>query len=107
MDLWTGIACLKAKPGVKNFRRFGKGRGAFVNIVAWAESQQDFEELVTRRADELDCLMVELEQVKPLAERMKEEDYPEELITMRETATRQPADTVFGTFHIWHQDESN
>jgi hypothetical protein len=38
---------------------------------------------------------------------MSEEDYPEEFIDMRQTATRQPSDTVFGTFHIWHQEESN
>ncbi len=38
---------------------------------------------------------------------MTEEDYPEELITMRETAARQTADTVFGTFHIWDQEDSN
>jgi hypothetical protein len=38
---------------------------------------------------------------------MGEDDYPEELITMRETAARQTADTVFGTFHIWDQDDSS
>src|ERR1700722_10783242 len=34
-------------------------------------------------------------------------DFPEELIDLRQTANRQPNDTVFGTFHIWHQEESN
>jgi hypothetical protein len=38
---------------------------------------------------------------------MSDEDYPGELIDMRQTATRQPNDTVFGTFHIWHQEDSN
>jgi len=38
---------------------------------------------------------------------MNEPNYPEELITMRATSTRQPNDTVFGAFHIWHQDEVN
>ena len=37
MELWTGIACLVADPGCKEFRRFGDdGKGAYVNIVAWA-----------------------------------------------------------------------
>jgi hypothetical protein len=107
MELWTGIACLKAKPEVKNFRRFDDGCGAFVNVVAWAESGRTFEDNVRMRASELDCILMELEEVKPLVERMNEHDYPEELITMRETATRQPADTIFGTFHIWHQDDAN
>jgi len=55
----------------------------------------------------MDCILVELENVQLLEARMSDEDYPEELITMRETATRQTTDTVFGTFHIWHQEDSN
>ena len=45
-DIWTGIACLKANPKVRNFRRFGEGKGAYVNVVAWVESQAAFEEKV-------------------------------------------------------------
>jgi len=38
---------------------------------------------------------------------MGEEDYPEDLITMRETAARQTTDTVFGTFYTWDQEDAN
>jgi hypothetical protein len=55
----------------------------------------------------MDCILVELEHVQLVEARMSEEDYPEELITMRETAARQTADTVFGRFHTWHQEDSN
>jgi hypothetical protein len=106
-NIWTGLACLKANPRVKNFRRFGKGRGAYVNVVAWANSAEAFADGIKVRAEGLDCILVELEDVKLLEVRMSEPDYPEELITMRATAIRQPKDTVFGTFHIWHQNESN
>jgi len=34
-------------------------------------------------------------------------NFPEELIAMRQTANRQPEDTVFGIFHIWHQEDGN
>jgi hypothetical protein len=38
--IWTGIACLVADPNCKNFKRFGDdGKGAYVNIVAWATSR--------------------------------------------------------------------
>jgi hypothetical protein len=107
MDLWTGLACLKANPKVKGFCRFGKSKGAFVNVVAWVESQEEFQERVKRHVEELGCVLVELEKVQLLEIRMSAEDYPEELINMRQTATRQPNDTVFGTFHIWHQEASN
>jgi hypothetical protein len=105
--IWTGLACLKANPKVKNFRRFGKGKGAYVNIAAWAESKAAFEEKVKRHTKEMDCVLVELEDVQLLESRMKLPDFPEEFINMRQTANRQQADTVFGTFHIWMQEESN
>ena len=107
MDLWTGRACLKANPKIKGFRRFGKGKGAYVNVVACVDSRAAFEERVKRHSEGMDCMLVELDQVQLLEARMEGDDYPEELITMRETAARQTADTVFGTFHIWHQEDSN
>jgi hypothetical protein len=42
-----------------------------------------------------------------LETRMSREDYPEELIEMQQTAMRQPEDSIWGTFHIWEQDEAN
>ena len=107
MDLWTGLACLKANPKVKGFRRFGDGKGAYVNVVACVESQAAFEERVKRHSEGMDCILVDLEQVQLLEARMSADDYPEELITMRETAARQTSDTVFGTFHTWDQEDSN
>jgi hypothetical protein len=107
MDLWTGVACLKANPKVKGFRRFGDGKGAYVNVVACVESQAAFEERVKRHSEGMDCILVELAHVQLLEARMSEEDYPEELITMRETAARQTTDTVFGTFYTWDQEDAN
>jgi hypothetical protein len=107
MNLWTGLACLKADPNVEGFRRFGKGKGAYVNAVACAESRAAFEERVKRHAEGMDCILVELDHVQLLEARMTEDSYPEELITMGETAARQTDDTIFGAFHIWHQEDSN
>lgn len=106
-NIWTGLACLKANPKVKNFRRFGKGKGAYVNVVAWANSRTEFEQKVKRHTDSLDCILVELENVQLLEARIGQDDFPEELITMRQTANRQQEDTIWGTFHIWHQEGAN
>jgi hypothetical protein len=97
----------KSKSHGQSFRRFGNGKGAYVNVVACVESKAAFEERVKRHAEGMDCILVELEHVQLVEARMSEEDYPEELITMRETAARQTADSVFGTFHTWHQEDSN
>jgi hypothetical protein len=78
-----------------------------VNVVGCVESQRAFEERVMRHVEGLDCILVELENVQLLEARMSDEELPEDLITMREAAVRQTADTVFGTFHIYHQEGSN
>ena len=108
MELWTGLVCLVPNPACKNFRRFGDGKGAYVNVVAWAESAKHFEERVTEIAKEqLDCIVRELEQVELLEVALLREGCPDEFFTMRATAQRHPDDVVFGTFHVWAQDDVN
>ncbi|SRR6266404_3262229 len=105
MKLWVGLAELRANPNCKNFRRFGKGKGAFVWVASWAESQPAFEAKVKVMSEGLDCIVYGLEEVGLLDAKMEADSYPEEFINMRATANRQPLDTVFGPFHIWQQDD--
>jgi len=108
MELWTGLVCLVADPACKDFRRFGDGKGAYVNVVAWAESAVQFERRVTAIArEQLDCIVRETEQVELLEAALEREGCPDEFFTMRTTAERQPHDVVFGTFHVWEQDDLN
>jgi hypothetical protein len=76
-------------------------------VVAWAESQEGFLERVSQVAVELDCILLEMDEIQLLDSRMEEPDYPEELITMRSTAQRQPSDIIFGRFHVWLQRDVN
>ena len=108
MQLWTGLACLVAEPNCEGFRRFGDdGKGAYVNIVAWSYSEGSFIERVKQAATELDCILREMDGIQLLDLRMEQADFPDELITMRETAQRQPSDTIFGCFHTWMQSDVN
>lgn len=107
MELWVGMAELRANPNCKDFRRFGEGKGAFVWVAAWAEAQEAFETKVRIMSEGLDCIVYGLERVGLLEAKMEIEGYPEEFVDMRATATRQPQDTVFGPFHTWLQEDSN
>jgi hypothetical protein len=107
MDILDWRRVSKSKPQGQGFSPIQQGKGAYVNVVACVESKAAFEERVKRHVEGIECTLVELEHVQLLEARMSEEHYPEELIDMRQTATRQQADTVFGTFHIWCQEESN
>jgi len=66
-----------------------------------------FETKVRAMSESSDCILYDLEEVGLLDAKMKTDNYPEEFITMRATATRQPEDTVFGGFHTWRQANSN
>jgi hypothetical protein len=105
MTLWIGLAELRANPNCKNSRMFGEGKGAFVWVAAWEESPSAFEAKVKFRSEDLDCILYGLEQVEPLEEKIERGNCDEEFIDMHTTATRQPQDTVFGTFHIWDQED--
>jgi hypothetical protein len=108
MDIWTGIACLVADPKCKGFRRFGDdGKGAYVNVVASVNSEAEFTERVERIVPTLDCILLELNRVQRLDQRINQPDCPEELISMRSTAQKQPADLLFGAFHIWTDSDIN
>jgi hypothetical protein len=107
MDIWTGLVCLVADPACKDFKRFGYGKGAYVNAVSWAESAGHFEGRVAIAADQLDCIVREIEQIELLEVALQRERCPDEFFTMQATAERQPDDVLFGTFHIWHQDDVN
>jgi hypothetical protein len=82
-------------------------RGAYVNVIAWACSEEEFCKKVRKAAADLSCILQESEKVQLLEQRMEETEYPDELITMRATAQRQPDDIVFGTFYTWVQDDRN
>ena len=108
MEIWTGLVCLVADPACKNFKRFGDGKGAYVNVVAWVDSGEHFERRVAVIAKEqLDCIVREGEKVELLESTLQREGCPDEFFTMRTTAERQPNDVVFGDFHVWAQDDTN
>ncbi|HMI53341.1 MAG TPA: hypothetical protein VK525_17640 [Candidatus Saccharimonadales bacterium] len=108
MELWTGLVCLVADPACNDFKRVANGRGAYVNVVAWAESAKHFEQRVAAIAQQqLDCIVREMERVEVLETAVKRDACPEELFTMRETAIRQVNDVVFGAFHVWTQNDLN
>jgi hypothetical protein len=57
--------------------------------------------------EQLDCIVCEMEKVEPLHSALEREECPEEFSTMKAIAERQPKDVLFGTFHVWAQDDTN
>lgn len=107
MSLWICLAGVKPNPKCKGFRRFGKGKGAYVHIAAWAESRAAFEQRIIQEVDEIDCVLHDFDDVDLLDNRMRQSDYPDEFIDILKTATSRPEAAVFGEFHIWLKDDAN
>jgi len=102
-EIWIGLAEVVALPGCK---RLGDGKGAFVKIALWADSDSDFFAKVNKAISELDLHLLELEDREPLAKRLSQIEAGDETLQMEETARMNPEDVVFGTFHIWQKTDA-
>ncbi len=100
-EIWIGLAEVVALPGCK---RLGSGKGAFVKVALWADSDADFYSKAKRAISELDLHLLELEEREPVAERLSRAG--DEMTQMAETARKNPEDVVFGTFHIWQKTDA-
>jgi len=77
-------------PLASTVKRFGDGKGAYVNVVAWAESAKHFEGRVTAiAAEQLDCIVREMEQVELFEAALQREGCPDEY----PQCERQPKDS--------------
>jgi len=102
-EIWIGLAEVVALPGCK---RLGDGKGAFVKIALWADSDSDFSAKVNKAISELDLHLLELEDREPIAEMLSRIQAGDETKQMAETARMNPEDVVFGTFHIWQKTDT-
>ena len=102
-EIWIGLAEVVALPGCK---RLGSGKGAFVKVALWADSDADFCSRIRTAISELDLELVELDDREPLARRISRNQAGDESVQMAETARINPNDVVFGTFHIWENTDA-
>jgi hypothetical protein len=102
-EIWIGVAEVVALPGCK---RLGTGKGAFVNVALWADSDSDFYSRASRAISALDLEMLELEDREPMAKRLSRKGASEETLQIAETAGKHPEQIVFGTFHVWEKTDA-
>ena len=90
MELYAGLACLKANPNCKDFRRFGNRNRPLCACFRLGQLREAYSKRVQTITEELDCILVDLEEVELLEIKMDSGDFPEEFFEMRNTAVRQP-----------------
>jgi hypothetical protein len=102
-EVWIGLAEVIAVTGTD---ALGKAKGAFVNVVAWANSGEHFHSKVETMATRLDLRLLGLEDVEPFSKRSVEKEVDDQIFQMADTARDNPADVVFGTFHLWNKTDA-
>lgn len=97
-EVWIGLITVKPKPGNKFFDNSSKG--AYVNILAWADRKSDFESEVKNALNDYDLKLVEMEDVEPLLTRQKKFEVDRRLIDLS-TEVKNTGKVRFGTFHYY------
>jgi uncharacterized metal-binding protein len=91
-ELWTATVEIMTLPTDSGNTK------AFTNIVAWAESAQDYGGRITELLAIDGCSVLTIENCIRVAEC---NDIPEELERLIERAKTNPLDCIFGTLHYY------
>ncbi len=101
LHLWIGVVELKPL----NAKSYGAA-GAFTNIITWACDVAEFRAKAETIATKLEMFVTDIEDVEPLAERMKKCTLSEEIEDMMFRAESNPNAIIYGTFHQYPFNEA-
>jgi hypothetical protein len=93
-ELWTALVELLTPP---SYSDSGDTR-CFTNVVAWAESPQEYTATVSALFEKSDCVVLSVEQCVRVSDC---DDIPEDLLRQVERAKTHPKDCIFGTLHYY------
>lgn len=100
-ELWVGLVGAEQRPGTTFL---GDVKGGYVNVVASASGYKEFKRKVKHALDELGLTLTEIEDPKPLTQRLSKDSVSEEILTMAETV-RQIDSVAFGDFYVYNDEE--
>jgi len=100
-QLWIGLVEVRA---LKRTEVLGDAKGAFVNLVTWADHADQFKSNAELVLNELGLFIVEIDNPEPVATRKKKAGFEEEIEDMIARAENNPNAIIYGTFHTWKRD---
>lgn len=102
-QLWIGLA--EVRP-LAECNLLEGARGAYVHVMAWATTADEFRAAVVERATELHLVLVDLRETEPWTIRSSGDDpIREEFFEMADRANTHVGSITFGRFHAWFQDQ--
>jgi hypothetical protein len=103
-EVWFGLVHVRPRPG-STF--LGKdGRGAYINMLAWAESLSDLTDEITKALDHYGLDLVELVDSDPLSARILDADIDAhtQYIDLAKQV-RETGNVRFGKIHIYLEED--
>jgi hypothetical protein len=98
-EVWIGLAGVRPRPGNEIF---GRRAGAYVNVVALADTLDDPRRVVTSHFDQLRFDVTEIEDLEPLEQRLDRHGVSEEILDLVTELSR--ATVVVN--HVFHTYET-
>ena|SRR5436309_3098777 len=104
MEIWIGLVEVRPLGGCE---LLDNARGAFINIVAWAASSDEYTSKVESSSAELSLFVVEITMLEPVGSRRERVgDLSEEIEGVISRSLDHPDEIVFGTFHTYKRDDA-
>jgi hypothetical protein len=100
-QLWIGK--VEVRP-LKGSTPLGDAKGAFVNIVTWAQNVEGYRRNADLVLGKLRLFVVEVENPEPVSVRREKAVFDEEIEEMIARAQDNPNAIIYGTFHTWERD---
>jgi|SRR5579859_554870 len=101
--IWIGL--IEVRP-LEGCEILDHAKGAFINVVMWATSSEDYRSKSESTVAEMKLFVVHIERPEPvIARRKREGDLGEELEDMISRSEDHPDEIVFGTFHLYNKDD--
>jgi len=100
-QLWIGK--VEVRP-FKGSTTLEDAKGAFVNIVTWAQNVEEYRRNADLVLGKLRLFVVEVENPEPVSVRREKAVFDEEIEEMIARAQDNPNAIIYGTFHTWERD---
>ena len=101
-QIWIGFAEVHPLPGCKLLE---EAKGAYVHVMAWADSAEQFQKMARLRAADLSLEIVELRDTQPWSIRNSADELRAEFFEMETRISTDVRSVAFGRFHAWLKDQ--
>ncbi len=101
-QIWIAFAEVRPLPGCKLLE---EAKGAYVHVMAWADTAEQFQKMARLRAADLSLEIVEFQDTQPWSIRNSADELRGEFFEMQTRISTDVRSVSFGRFHAWLKDQ--